>query len=202
MKGMELPKTSTIKPKNGRKVVQNDENMPNFLKKRFDVPKPNEVWVSDITYVKIGGKWCYICVVIDLFARKLISCKASKKADSKLTSDTLTVAYNSRNCPKNVMFHSDRGVQYTAFDFRKLLDKLDFIQSFSAKGHPYDNAVAESFFRFLKSEELDRTSFATLDELNLSLFEYANFYNNFRPHSFNDGLAPSQKELEFFDTCK
>jgi len=100
------------------------------------------------------------------------------------------------------MFHSDRGVQYTAQDFRKLLDKFDFIQSFSAKGHPYDNAFAESFFRFLKSEQLYRTSFATLDHLELSLFEYANFYNNFRPHSFNHGLTPNQKEFDFFSTCK
>jgi len=76
------------------------------------------------------------------------------------------------------------------------------MQSFSAKGYPYDNAVAESFFKFLKLEELNRFSFNMLDELNLSMFEYANFYNNLRPHSFNDGLTPNQKELIFFNNCK
>lgn len=76
------------------------------------------------------------------------------------------------------------------------------MQSFSAKAYPYDNAVSESFFRFLKSEELNRTAFATLNELELSLFEYGNFYNNFRPHYFDDGFTPNQKELDFFSTCK
>jgi len=73
MKGMELPKISRVKPQVGKKAVQNDGNLPNLLKKQFDVPKPNQIWVSDITYVKVGGKWHYICVVIDLFARKLIA---------------------------------------------------------------------------------------------------------------------------------
>jgi transposase InsO family protein len=199
---MNLAKISTVKPKIRTKSKENDENTQNLLNQQFTVSKPNEVWVSDITYVKVGGKWHYVCAIVDLFARKLVACRAGKKADSKLTADTLMAAYNSRNMPKNVLFHSDRGVQYTAYDFRRLIDKLDFLQSFSAKAYPYDNAVSESFFRFLKSEELNRTSFDTFDELELSLFEYANFYNNFRPHSFNDGLTPNQKERNLFVNFK
>lgn len=106
---MNLAKISAVKPKTRKKPNRNNENTPNLLKQQFDVSKPDEVWVSDITYIKVGGKWHYICVIIDLFARKLIAWKTSKKADSELVSDTLTLAYNSRNMPKNVMFHSDRG---------------------------------------------------------------------------------------------
>ena len=78
------------------------------------------------------------------------------------------------------------------------LDSLNMIQSFSAKGHPYDNAVMESFFKYLKKEETDRHSFASFNELNLSLFEYIyGFYNSVRPHSHNNGLSPNQAELVF-----
>jgi len=156
--------------------------------------------VSDITYVRVGGKRHYVCVIIDLFAGKLIAWRASIKADATLTTDTLRLALTSRNMPKNVLFHSDRGTQYTAASFRNLIDELDFIQSFSAKAHPFDYAVSESFFRFLKSEELNRFCFTTLQQLQISLFEYANFYNNFRPHFFNDALTPTQKEFFFSPT--
>ena len=95
------------------------------------------------------------------------------------------------------MFHSDRGTQYTSKEFRKALDKADFVQSFSAKGHPFDNAVMESFFRYLKHEELNRRTFNTMQELNLSLFEYIEgFYNKSRPHSANGLLSPTEKEEE------
>ena len=88
------------------------------------------------------------------------------------------------------MFHSDRGCQYTSKEFRNALDNANFVQSFSAKAHPYDNAVAESFFKFLKKEELDRRTFNSLCDLNLSLFEYIeSFYNKRRPHSANDFLS-------------
>jgi len=97
------------------------------------------------------------------------------------------------------MFHSDRGVQYTSRGFRKILDNVEFVQSFSAKGHPYDNAVAESFFKYLKKEELNRRIFNSINALNLSLFEYIEgFYNKNRPHSANDFLSPIEKEDAFF----
>lgn len=99
-------------------------------------------------------------------------------------------AIENRNYPENVIFHSDRGSQYTSDEFRKRLDRASFIQSFSKKGHPYDNAVAEAFFKFLKLEETDRRSYSSFDELELSVFEYIHFYNFNRPHSANDLLSP------------
>ena len=103
-------------------------------------------------------------------------------------------ALKNRNYPENVIFHSDRGSQYTSDEFRKRLDRASFIQSFSKKGHPYDNAVAEAFFKFLKLEETNRRSYTSLDELELSVFEYIHFYNFKWPHSANELLSPVQFE--------
>lgn len=141
MKSMNLPKMSTVKTFIKNKV---DNSIPytNFVNQKFTVSQPNLVWVSDITYVKVNSVNYYICVIIDLFSRKVLNYQTSSNIDAKLVCDTFKKAYNKRNCPENLIFHSDRGSQYTAKDFRKLLDSLNVIQSFSAKGYPYDNAVA------------------------------------------------------------
>ncbi len=198
MKSMQLPKMSTAKP---RFISSSNEvrlSCPNHLKQQFNPNKPNLIWVSDITYVSVAGKFRYVCVVIDLFARKVISYKVSNKIDTKLVVDTFKSAYNKRNQPSSLMFHSDRGSQYNSKEFRKLLDSLNIVQSFSAKGHPYDNAVVESFFKYLKKEELDRRTFTTETQLKLSLFEYIeSFYNPKRPHSANNFMSPDEKELAF-----
>jgi transposase InsO family protein len=191
---MNLSAISSVKPR--FKAHKKEETIiyENKLKQQFNPDRPNAVWVSDITYVRAGGKWHYVCVVIDLFGRKLIAWKVSSRPDSALTSDTLAEAMKARNYPMDVLFHSDRGVQYTSSQFRKAADKFEISQSFSAKGHPYDNAVAESFFKFLKLEELNRRTFQTKSELTLVLTAYANWYNSERPHSANNGLSPDQKE--------
>jgi putative transposase len=200
MKTMQLPKMSTIKPRViQRSLPETDLNYPNLLQKQFAPTAPNQVWVSDITYVRVGGRFRYVCAILDLFARKLIACKTSGKPNAEFVISTLESAYYDRGSPKNVLFHSDRGCQYTSFEFRKLIDRLNFIQSFSAKAHPFDNAVVESFFKYLKHEELNRKSFNSISELDLTLFEYAHFYNKLRPHSFNDGLTPSETEDNFYD---
>ena len=198
MKEIQLPKMSTIKPKY-IKSLADDSDCPNLLQKKFAPTAPNQVWVSDITYKRVGECFRYVCAIIDLFARKLIACKFSNRATAKLVIDAFNTAYSERGKPSGLMFHSDRGSQYTSFKFRKLLDSFDVVQSFSAKAHPYDNAVMESFFRYLKQEELDRKSFNSDKELGLSLFEYQNFYNHQRPHSFNNGLTPSEMEDKFYN---
>lgn len=118
--------------------------------------------------------------------------------DTALAINTLNAAVAARRKSDGIIFHTDRGCQFTSHDFRKHIDKLNMIQSFSAKGHPYDNAVMECFFKYLKKEETDRKSYRSFEELKLSLFEYIiGFYNSFRPHSHNDGLSPDQAELLF-----
>lgn len=105
----------------------------------------------------------------------MIAYKISSKIDARLVLDTFESALKNRNYPENVIFHSDRGSQYTSDEFRKRLDRASFIQSFSKKGHPYDNAVAEAFFKFLKLEETNRRSYASFDELELSVLNIFTF---------------------------
>lgn len=198
MKAMDLPKMSTVKPayiKHNNSV----DSCKNIVKQKFNPKAPNLVWVSDITYIKVNGSFCYVCVIIDLFSRKVISYTSSSNMKSDLVIKTFKQAYISRNKPTNLIFHSDRGVQYTSAEFRKTLDEFNVVQSFSAKGYPYDNAVAEAFFKFLKLEELNRRTFQSKSELDLCLFEYIEgFYNIKRPHSANGYLSPSKFEDQYF----
>ena len=107
-------------------------------------------------------------------------------------------AYEKRGRPQGLMFHFDRGTQYTAEPFRKLLDELHVVQSFSKKGYPFDNAVCESFFRQFKREEADRRTYRSRQELYLAVFEYIEgFYNSHRPHASLGCLTPDQVEADF-----
>ena len=194
MKSMELPKMSTDKPCN-RSPQEDSETYENHLRQQFFQSSPNLVWVSDFTYIKAGGKWYYLCVIIDLFSRKVIAWHISSNPDSELVITTFKKAYKARNAPYGLIFHSDRGSQYTSSKFKNLLDSLDVVQSFSKKGYPFDNAVCESFFKYLKKEETNRRSYATLNELNLSVFSYIEgFYNSRRPHSYLNYLTPNEAE--------
>ena len=200
MRSMNLPKMSTVKPKFIYAKKEASSAYNNEIKQNFTTDKPDLVWVSDITYVKVNGSFYYVCVIIDLFSRKVISYRVSNRINEQLVRDRFKKAFALRNKPGNLIFHSDRGSQYTSQNFRKLLDECGVIQSFSAKGYPYDNAVAESFFKFLKHEEINRRTFYNKQQLELSLFEYIEgFYNSKRPHSANNMLPPNQKEKLYFD---
>ena len=197
MSSMVLPKMSTSKPVYKKSVYQNLD-YENLLKQSFNPQKPNIAWVSDISYVKVANRFCYVCVIIDLFSRRVIAYKTSFKINTKLVLDTFHSAYIKREYPHGVMFHSDRGCQYTSKEVRNILDSIGFVQSFSAKAHPYDNAVVESLFKYLKKEEINRRTYNSIEELNLSLFEYIeSFYNIRRPHSANQFLSPKEKEIIF-----
>ena len=199
MKEMNLPKMSTAKPPRIRRCKDDEGRCENLLSQRFDQTVPNRVWVCDFTYVKVNGRFQYVCAILDLFARKVIAWRVSSRIDRFLAIATLQDAVRARGVSRGVMFHTDRGSQFTSFEFRKLLDELGMIQSFSAKGHPYDNAVMECFFKYLKKEELDRRCFTSTDQLKQSLLVYiAGFYNSTRPHSHNHALSPDQLERHFF----
>lgn len=198
MKQMKLPQMSTVKPPKTAASKEGAGVCQNLLAQRFDQKAPNLVWVCDFTYVKVGGTFHYICAILDLYARKVIACRVGRKIDRFLAIDTLQDAVRLRGVSKGVMFHTDQGSQFTSRDFRKVIDELGMIQSFSAKGHPYDNAVMECFFKYLKKEELDRRCFQTVEQLKLNLVSYISaFYNLRRPHSHNHGLSPNQAEISF-----
>ena len=199
MKTMNLPKMSTVKPPKQATTVSDNGKCENILAQDFNQPKPNSVWVCDFTYIRVGTRFYYLCAILDLYARKIIAYKLSNKIDTQLAIDTLNLAVTTRRKSSGIIFHSDRGAQFTSKCFRKHLDVLDMIQSFSAKGHPYDNAVMECFFKYLKKEETNRRNYSSLAELQLSLFKYINgFYNSLRPHSHNNGLSPNQAEAIYF----
>lgn len=195
MKGMELPRISTDKPRRTQKTSEGGKEYHNHLKQAFNPEAPNLVWASDFTYIRTSGKWCYLCVVIDLFSRKVVGWELSGKADVNLVMRAFKKAYESRKGPSGLMFHSDRGAQYTAERFRKLLDELNIVQSFSKKGYPYDNAVCESFFRQMKREEINRRKYRSYEELKLAVFKYIEgFYNIERPHGTLGYSTPNQVE--------
>jgi len=194
MKTLQLPKMSTDKPKRHLKHSDNGE-CSNHLNQEFRQKAPNLVWTSDFTYIKVSGKWYYLCIVMDLFSRKVISWNISSKPDVDLVMTAFKKAYEKRNTPYGLMFHSDRGSQYTAFAFRQLLDSLNVVQSFSKKGYPFDNACCECFFKYLKKEEVNRRTYHSLEELQLSIFEYIEgYYNSKRPHGTLGMLTPNEME--------
>ena len=154
----------------------------NLLARQFDQPQPNLIWVSDITYIKVLDQYYYICVVLDLFSRRILSYSISDSINTALTLAAFDDAFQSRNPPQDLMFHSDQGAQYTSYIFRAHLKELHIKQSFSTPGTPYDNSVCESFFHTLKKEALYHHLYGTPQELQAVLDEYINFYNSQRPH--------------------
>lgn len=170
MQTINLPKMSTVKPPKFKAAKEGYGYCENILKQQFDQPAPNMVWVADFTYIRVSNRFYYICAVLDLYARKVIAYRISAKIDQFLAIETLHMAVTARGVSSGIIFHTDQGSQFTSRDFRKEIDKFNMIQSFSKKGHPYDNAVMECFFKYLKKEETDRRSYSSLQELEISLF--------------------------------
>lgn len=195
IRSMNLPRIPSASPR--YQCKKDDHTRENILNQQFNPDRPNAVWVSDITYVRIAGRWGYVCVILDLYARKLIAWQVSQRIDAALVVSTLEKAMKSRGFPKGVVFHTDRGAQYTSIKFQRAIDLYECVASYSAKGHPYDNAVAESFFRHLKREELNRRAFESIPDLKLVMSAYEKFYNEDRPHLTNDYLTPARKEAMF-----
>lgn len=121
--------------------------------------------------------------IFDLFSRKVVAYRVSPKNSTYLITSTFRQAYQNRNAPQSLMFHSDQGAQYTSKTFRKLLRMNKVVQSFSAPGQPHDNAVMESFFSFIKREEIYRTHYKSEQQFAKSVDDYIEFYNTQRPHS-------------------
>lgn len=131
MKSMQLPKMSTDKPR--RHKHQEQGACDNHLQQSFNQKAPNLVWASDFTYIKVNSKWYYLCIIMDLFSRKIIGWHLSSRHNVELTMTAFNKAYKKRDISYGLIFHSDQGSEYTAFSFRKLLDSCNVVQSFSKK---------------------------------------------------------------------
>ena len=154
----------------------------NLVNQEFKTQRPNEIWVSDVTCFKLKDRYFYICVILDLFSRKVVAYKISKKNSTQLITTTFKMAWNHRNPETDLNFHSDRGSQYTAYQFQQLLHERSVQQSFSNPGRPHDNAVAESFFATLKKEDFYRRDYKSEAEFKRGIASYIEFYNTQRPH--------------------
>ena len=198
MSSMKLPKMVTDKPKHVKHVSNGDCH--NHLNQEFNQKAPNLVWASDFTYIKVNGKFCYLCIVMDLYSRKIIGWHITSKHNVELTMTAFKRAYKKRNVKYSLVFHSDQGSEYTAFCFRKMLDDYNVVQSFSKKGYPFDNACCESFFKFIKKERLNRRTYNSMEELRVDVFEYIeSFYNNKRPHGSLNYLTPNEAEAVYWN---
>jgi len=171
---------------------------PNLLNRNFTVHAPNIVWVTDITYLKVGRKWYYLTVFIDLFSRIIVGWDLSDSLEQHSAIHALSKAIMRRRPGKGLMIHSDRGVQYAGTGFRAVLRKHGFVQSMSRKGNCWDNAVAESFFHTLKTQLTHHVQFQNVWEAEHALFNYIEIYfNRQRKHSTNAYKAPALFEEEW-----
>ena len=167
----------------------------NLVEMKFNPERANNLWSSDITYIRTREGWLYLAVILDLWSRSVISWNADSFMDENLVIRTLDKAIATRGKQEGLIFHSDRGCQYASFRVRKLLEQNEIKQSMSSKGNCYDNAPVESFFSTLKREMVYGENFKTREEAKQKLFEYIEvFYNRKRRHSSLGYLSPSDFE--------
>ena len=170
----------------------------NLLERQFTAEHPNQIWVSDITYFKVNDYWVYLCVILDLFSRKIVGYRVSRNASTNLVTSTFRTAFRERGNPSSLTFHSDRGKQYTSAAFTALLQKCGVKQSFSATARPHDNAVAETFFASFKKEEAYRREYTSEQGYRKSVEQYIQFYNELRPHRTLKYKTPTAFEKAYW----
>jgi putative transposase len=169
----------------------------NHLDRQFTVPKPNQVYAGDITYIDTQEGWLYLAVVIDLFSRRVVDWSMDRHMRASLVNDALVMAIWKRKPDKGLLWHSDRGSQYASDSHRKLLKHFGIRQSMSRKGNCWDNSVSESFFHTLKTELTHHQTYASREEAKKDIFEYIEvFYNRERLHSANGYKSPVDFELQ------
>ena len=151
---------------------------------------PNQVWVGDVTYLKIARQWRYLAVVMDRYSRRILGWSVSRRRDAALTCTALRLSVRNRQPGPRLMFHSDRGIEYAAFEYRDELARLGIIQSMNRPGKMNDNAHMESFFHSMKAEDLHGRRFDDDDQLRQVIRGYIAFYNQQRLHSALRYLPP------------
>lgn len=169
----------------------------NLLKGKFEASRQNEIWTSDITYLWTSEGWLYLAIVLDIFTRKIVGWSISSRINAEIVRDALAMAIRHEMPEGGVIFHSDRGSQYSSKMVRDLLSANGFIQSMSSTGNCYDNAITETFFATLKKELVYLTKFDTRDEARREIFRYIEiFYNRKRHHSALGYLSPFEFEMK------
>jgi putative transposase len=168
----------------------------NLLMQNFEADRPNQKWVSDITYIATDEGWLYLAVVMDLYSRVVVGWSMSERMTVQLTCDALRMALFRRHRPRGVILHSDRGSQYCAHEYQALMRDHGLICSMSARGNCYDNAAMESWNHSLKVEAIHGERFATRAIAKSQVFDYIEvYYNRQRLHSKLGYKSPTEFEL-------
>jgi len=168
---------------------------PNKLKREFTVEQPDQVWVTDITYVRTWQGWLYLAVVVDLYARRVVGWSMKPTLAKELDLDAILMAVWRRKPKKRVLIHSDQGTQYSSDDWMRFCREHNLEPSMSRRGNCRDNAVAESFFGSLKKERIKKRIYKTREMAKADIFNYIEvFYNRQRRHSHLGGFSPEAFE--------
>ncbi len=176
------------------KRKHSDSVAENLLNQNFNPVAPDEVWAGDVTYLKTGEGWMYLAIVMDLFSRRIVGWHIDKRMTTDLVSKALIKAYNVRQPGKNLVFHSDRGSQYTSKHYRKLLTSYTMRASMGDVGACWDNAVVERFFGSLKHDWIYKVHQPTRTHMKKDVAAYMRYYNLERLHSSNGDLSPINYE--------
>jgi len=168
---------------------------PNRLQRQFDQAAADQVWVTDITYIRTWEGWLYLAVVIDLFSRRVVGWSMQRRIDRSLPVNALLMAVRRRRPKSTVLVHSDQGSQYGSDDWLRFCKLHELEPSMSRRGNCWDNAVAESFFGSLKKERIRKQVYRTRDEARADVFDYIEmFYNSRRRHSHLGDISPEAYE--------
>lgn len=183
-----LVSTYTLKQYKVHKNTCNNDPIQNEVQRNFDRDKRFEIVVSDLTYVNVAGKWNYICVLLDLYNREIVGYAAGKNKDAQLVYKAFRTFKGNLN--KICVFHTDRGNEFKNKIIDDILKAFDIKRSLSAKGCPYDNAVAEATYKIIKTEFAFNRRFKDFEELKRELFDYVNWFNNIRIHGSLGYVTP------------
>ena len=171
---------SVIRRKRYVKYGEYLHRYPNLLNRNFAAERPNQKWVTDISYIRTGQGFLYLSVIRDLYDNSIIAYRTGTEQNINLVLNTIKAAKRKEKVTAQLQLHSDQGFQYTSQAYYKLTQRYGITPSMSRRGNPYDNALAENFFSILKTECIYRTKIATLAEARELIDDYIYFYNNQR----------------------
>ena len=187
---------SVVRRKKFHYCSQHLHKYPNLLNREFTAERPNQKWVTDISYIKTAKGFLYLSIIRDLYDNSIVAYKMDKEQSIKLVLDTIKAAKRKEKITAEVQLHSDQGFQYTSQAYFNLTQSYGITPSMSRRGNPYDNALAENFFSILKTECIHRVKLSGYDEARLIIAEYINFYNNYRIQA-KTKLTPLEKRNQF-----
>ena len=187
---------SVIRRKKYRNYGEYLHRYPNLLNRDFNAERPNQKWVTDISYIHTNQGVLYLSIIRDLYDNSIVAYKTGTEQNVNLVLSTIKAAKRKEKVTAELQLHSDQGFQYTSQAYHRLIQSYGITPSMSRRGNPYDNALAENFFSILKTECIYRAKLQTYEEANLLIDEYIHFYNNLRIQ-LKSKLTPLEKRSQF-----